>query len=263
MKPSFGLLLLLGVLGGATFDTVRADWIRLKDGVQFHGTILRESDREITLRCDSGGTLTFRTHQIETIHRTTPPTPADGPADKDTKRSGVEYDPKQLVPPEEVSVHSLDQVTVRLPKSFVQTKRRQKLDEHTELVASFEDSATQATVSLQLGKFPTGSESLDAMSRDLRQKFLWTDGYALEAWERCTVTGRPALYAEMRRSSHGASGVVVVQTWIEVEPGRVLTVTLTVAEEVFRAAPPRYRQPFGSLLWVLRPDSNADRRTPR
>ncbi|MGE3166094.1 MAG: hypothetical protein AB7O52_14400 [Planctomycetota bacterium] len=245
------LPLLVFAVFAAAGGRADADWIRLKDGVQFHGQILRESSREITLRCDSGGILTFRTHQIESIHRvaTTPKKPED-----DKGRSGVQYDPEQLRAPEEVVVRRLDEVTVRLPAAFVQTKRRQKVADHTgELIGLFEDAQAQAAFSLSLGDYALGAANFDTMCRNLRQRFLWTEGFTLETWERRTIATHTALYAEMRRTRDSGSTVMVIQAWIEVDPGRVLTVSLEVPEEAFRASPQRYRTPVSSLAWSATP----------
>lgn len=231
-----------------------ADWIVLNDGVQFHGKILRENDKELTLQCDSGGVLSFRKNQIKTVHR------LDTPADKPKKESDqppraiVEYDPSELKAPEKLVAHQLDKATLRLPATFVQTKRRQTVSGYAgELLGLFEDSRDKARCSASLSGYAMDSPDFDSMVRNLRQHFLWTRGFTLSSWQRKRVAGRTALYAEMRKTTADGKTGLVLQAWIEVEPAKILSISVVLDEALFLTEPDRYRAPFQSLVWGVAP----------
>lgn len=217
------------------------DWIVLKDGVQFHGKILRQTERELTLKSQSGGILSFRMHQIKTVHRSDPPPKREQP---DEKKSSVQYNPDPLLQPVQTRDWSVEGLILTLPVSFVPVKSAEfESQVEGEVLGVFRDPKKGVILSAALGTFPLNTQSFDEMSRRLRQHFVWTEGFDLAKWERRILGGKPTIYTEMTRLNADRSrSHQYLQAWIETAPGKILAVSVVLPEPKFRSDPELYRK---------------------
>jgi len=218
---------------------VNADWITLKDGVQIHGTVIRQNKREVYLQLEKGGILTFRMNLVHEVRRSAP------------EETTTSVRPAPLSPVVRFEGHGsaaakvehvFGHATLQLPVGFELTVAHGRYPGYVgELLGLYQNPETEAKVSVTRGPLPFQSTNLEEMRSRLKRHLREESRYHVRVCEPRVLDGYPALYAEFREESN--SGVWNhLQAWIPIGRNRIYAVAVSIPERAWVTGSDRYRE---------------------
>ena len=215
-----------------------ADWIVLKDGIQIHGTIIRETQREVALKSDTGGTLTFRMNQVAEVHR------IETDASKKTKKRATR--PAARSAKGVASVQFGDAV-LSIPHAYEQMLGRGRYPGYLgELLGLYNDPKHGTKVSVTQGPLPFKARGFVELKTSLRRFLNAQPKYDVIVFERRDLDDKPTVYAEFREKTDSGA-MVHVQAWVLVSGTRLYSVGLSVPDGRWALDPYHYREMVASF----------------
>ncbi len=228
---------------------VNSDWIQLKNGVQIHGKILRQTEEEVTLELKRGGVSSFDQRTIGSIHQSKPETrqklPLRGEVSAEREQSKL-LPPKPIHPKPETIRSARRPVpggTLLLPENAIRIEQPRD-EEHRR------DSATQRLIDatyqldreqifVKVGQEPA-IESDEAQTEALRTRIALTSPQKLHALEVQQIAGITTWISE---SSQEVAGILTrtITGWIRLDSTTAQVIEIEVPEQLFQVNPYRFR----------------------
>lgn len=250
MWSSRGLaVLLVTTLVAATFsgpDSVRADWIRLDDGVQIHGEIVLRTDREITLKSEKG-LYTFDLKRVVEIHQPNP--------DRSIRIDANEKPAEKLVErPAPSTRRNLGECSIDAPWSFTLAQPRSEMPDGSILLTTLEERSTGTQIMVACSpprdgekapKRPVESD-LRALEEQVRAGAARIPNAKLDTLQRSPFLERSALFVSLLNPNFDPARRGL-QLYVEGPGERLFQVTVTVPESKYQLNRKRYDALLRSL----------------
>ncbi len=231
-----GVFLVLALSQGEA----RGDWIQLKNGVQIHGKILRESDDEITLELDRGGTSSFEMKTVLSVHRIEPET---------RKKLRLEDEPKDVLPagihPRPDAIRSARRPvpggTLLLPEEVVREAApvtgESPEDGSKGMEAHYRLGRTECRI--LVGREPAAPDE-EAQTERLRERIRVKKNSTLHALEVQRIAGLSTWVAEWTEEV-GEVPIRHVEGWVLISDDMLQVIRVELPDAEFNLNPYRYR----------------------
>lgn len=245
------------VLAMALGTPVAGDWVTLKDGIQIHGEVIRETKREVSLRSENGGILTFRMSQVASIHRTSK---RNETREKRRVNTDEELPPLPTRGEDKAGVERrFGSSSLRLPEEFTLMFGRGRYPGYVgELLGLYNNEKNGSKVSVTQGPLPFRARSFAEMKNSLDQHLAGESKYQVIVFERREFAAKPTVYAEFREKTP-AGTYVHIQAWIHVSAHRIYSVSISTSAAEWMANPYLYRGIVKSFQWA---PANSDAPSP-
>ena len=234
---SVALFILLG-------SEVYSDWIQLKNGVQIHGKILRQSEQEVTLELKRGGVSSFDARTILSIHQSEPENRQKLPLRGELR---AEPEKSELIQPQPGTIRSARRPipggTLLLPENAIRIEQpRQRNAGGVSSTQRHIDAMYQLDreqIFVRVGQEPA-VENDEAQTEALRTRIDLPSPQKFHALEVQQIAGITTWICE---SSQELAGVLTrtITGWIRLDATTAQVIELEIPERLFLANPYRFR----------------------
>lgn len=229
------------------------DWINLVNGGRITGEIVRQNEKEITIRTKEGAFLTVQMRQIAEYFSTKQR--AEKPA-KDVKapdaREEVIYkqptDAIESVRAEKFGSEQLGMVELRIPSGLETVASGGGTPGPAgEASGTWKESAGGAVLTVTIAALPAEVKTLDALDERLRAHFEKEVKLVRKLWERREVNGHKVIYAELETVAGEQPETTFAFQWMQLDGQRLCTVQLAAPRLRFVVREKLYRDILRSL----------------
>ncbi|MFN0059136.1 MAG: hypothetical protein ACKVX7_11810 [Planctomycetota bacterium] len=229
-----------------------ADWVVLVDGTQVHGEIILETDRELTLRSQKGGMLSFDLKKVAKIHRTLPVgQPRSTPKEGDPEVVGANDEVGAV---SNLKMRRIGEVTLKLPPTFLPltptgaddpaTLSKPLASQDAVLLGIFEDPNSLARIEVRrLRKPPHGVTEFVQLKQRLTELHR---GVNSARFSEQRTDGRSAVFGEVLEAGDDRNWRVL-SVYVHESNDTYYQVILRLPEERFHKNPGCYRLLMRSL----------------
>ncbi len=214
------------------------DWVNLKDGSQVHGKILRQTEKEVTLKSKNGGVFTFKLNQVVGIHYSEA-TKANSKHLASFKKDKLEISGSKGLRYEPANEHELVGLKLLLPKSFSQAPATQSGLRSNQLIL-FLEKKNNLELEIQLWDKANSPQGLDLWCR-LNSKELVSKGAQKLHWRNRLLSGKKAVFSAWKMLGAKTSAQDCrLKYWLRNEAGHYVQITFRMSLDEYRKQPERY-----------------------